>query len=109
MSCSSCWPWCKSPPQPTAHSAPARNYVESKSVVRPVTVDVVPPPALVRHDRVLSTMFIKDGKAVVSFREMSEEEANQRFGRAPAKTDKRATVRFDRTTAPLSPTVTQAT
>ena len=107
MSCSSCWPWCRTPPPPAENKAPALHYVESKSVVRPTSPEVqTPVPA--KHGRVLSTMFIKDGKAVVSFREISEEEARERFGHAPAKTDRRAAVRFDRT-APMSPTVTQVT
>lgn len=94
MSCISCWPWCRSPPvPPVAPSPPVVQYVESKSVVRAPT----PPPdpvSLTKHTRVLSTMYIKDGKAVVSYREITEEELNKKFGRVPAKTSEASKVRF---------------
>jgi hypothetical protein len=39
-------------------------------------------------------MYIKDGKAVVSYREITEDELNRKFGRAPAKTAEASKVRF---------------
>lgn len=94
MSCISCWPWCKSSPlPPVPPSTPVVHYVESKSVIRSAT----PPPdpvSLTKHTRGLSTMYIKDGKAVVSYREITEEELNNKFGRIPAKTSEASKVRF---------------
>lgn len=94
MSCCSCWPWCKTPPPPPVHQGSALQYTESKSVIR-----VVPPPAInsseAKHGRVLSTMYIKDGKAIVTYRGISEEEADRKFGVVPAKTAQASTVRFN--------------
>jgi hypothetical protein len=89
----SCCPWCKTAPPPP--SSPSLNYIESKSVIRPSAPDI-PAPAKT-HSRVLSTMYIKDGKAVVTYRDMTEEEADRKFSRTPEKTQQTVAVKFSRT------------
>lgn len=102
MSCCTCWPWCKTPPPPPKPQPIVTQYDESKSI-RPQTLAIsVQPPA--KHGRVLSTMYIKDGKAVVSYKEISEEEANRRFGVPSARVADTARVIFkDEIATPTSP------
>lgn len=78
MACCSCWPWCRTPPQTRNEKPPETLYIESKSVVRPTSVDI-PSPRSPKHGRALSTMFIKDGKVIVSHRGLSQEESNKDF------------------------------
>ncbi len=98
MSCCSCIPWCRTPPPNRTEGAPSTIYIESKSVVRPESSEP-PSPAPAKHSRVLSSMRIKDGKAVVTQTMITDEEADRMFGRTPDKTSKAATVRFAHTTA----------
>jgi len=89
MSCCSCLSWCKpktAPPQ--AKEVPAK-YSENKSItVQPVI------PIAARHERVLSTMHIKDGRVVITHSKISDAESDRIFGRTLEKVDERATVRF---------------
>lgn len=103
MSCYTCWPWCKTPPPtPKTQQQIVSQYDESKSI-RPQTLAIsVQPPA--KHGRVLSTMYIKDGKAVVSYKEISDGEANRRFGMPSTRVADTARVRFrDDVVTPTSP------
>lgn len=95
MSCNSCWSWCKSSPTPSPPPEPRNTlqYVESKSVIRP-TPPTTPVSNTSGHKRVLSTMFIKDGKVVISYHDMTEDEANKKFGKSADKASVISSVRF---------------
>lgn len=104
MSCNSCWPWCKSPPPPPQPVIrPALKYIESKSVIRPTTPPI-PATNPTAHKRILSTMFIKDGKVIISYQDMTEEEANTKFVKSTDKASAISTVRFS-PSSPSSPTL----